>query len=149
MAMARSGWALWSMMGALLLTIAGCGTDYKVAPVSGRIILDNQPLVGASVSFAPMDGDKKNNLGSGSYAKTDSEGRYTLKLIENDKPGAAVGRHRVSISLANQSDPNSEGTIVTDRVPERYRGSESELTFEVKPGGSEEADFRLYTDTGS
>lgn len=149
MAMARLDWTLRSIVGSALLISAGCGTDYKVAPVSGRVILDNQPLAGASVNFAPMDGSKENNVGAGSYGKTDAEGRYTLKLIENDKAGAAVGRHKVSISLVDQGDPSTEGTIVVDKVPDRYRGSETSLTFEVPAGGTKEADFQLHTNVGS
>ena len=149
MAMARSGLILWSMAGAALLVSVGCGSDYKVAPVSGRVVLDNNPLVGASVNFAPIDGSKENNVGAGSYGKTDAEGRYTLKLIENDKAGAAVGRHKVSISLVDQGDPSSEGSIVVDKVPDRYRGSETSLNFEVPAGGTKEADFQLHTNVGS
>lgn len=147
--MARFDLALWSVIGMALLVSAGCGTDYKVAPVSGRVTLDNQPLVGASVNFAPTDGSKENNVGAGSYGKTDADGRYTLKLIENDKAGAAVGRHKVSISLADQGDPSTEGSIVVDKVPDRYRGSETSLSFDVPPGGTKEADFQLHTNVGS
>ena len=147
---ARPWLALGSMIGGVLLVCAGCGgAGYKVAPVSGRVILDNEPLVGASVSFVPLDGSKENNVGAGSYGKTDAEGRYTLKLIENDQAGAAVGRHQVSISLAQQSDPSSESSVVVDKVPDRYRGSETSLSFEVPAGGTNEADFQLQTNVGT
>ncbi len=146
----RTWFAGCSVLAGALLVCAGCGgTGYKVAPVSGRVTLDDNPLVGASVNFVPLDGSKDNNVGAGSYGKTDADGRYSLKLIENDKAGAAVGRHQVRISLAQQSDPSSESSVVVDKVPERYRSSETSLTFEVPAGGTKEADFKLQTNVGT
>ena len=140
--------ACWAVV--CLVSALGCNsTSYKTAPVSGVVKLDGMPLVGASVNFVPQSTDPVNPGGSGSYGKTDETGRYTLKLIENDGAGAAVGTHKVSISAPQGDDRTKEGGIVTDRVPPRYRGSETTLTFEVVPGGSKEANFDLTSTTVS
>jgi hypothetical protein len=126
---------------------AGCGPGYGTAPVSGRITLDGQPLAGASVTFQPMAKDGiSSTLGMGSYGATDAEGRYSLKLIESDAPGAAVGAHRVQVSLPveNAGSDASSGRA-SDKVPSRYRGVDSELIFTVPDDGTSEANFDLQS----
>jgi hypothetical protein len=67
--------------------------------------------------------------------------------------GALVGKHRVQIttgvseSLAQEyTGPTEDGSPPPNfpkdyrRVPERYN-DKSELTFEVPPGGTDQADF--------
>jgi hypothetical protein len=132
----------------LLLPLAGCGSDYPVAPVSGQVTLDEMPLPDASVTFQPVtEGEAiESALGAGSYGKTDAEGRYSLKLIENDRQGAAVGKHKVQISVA-VDDPDSDAGpgLVADKVPSRYRGADTKLSFEVSAAGTDQADFALTT----
>lgn len=139
----------WLAMASLVGAVGCNATSYKTAPVSGVVKLDGMPLAGASVNFVPESTDTVSAGGSGSYGKTDETGRYTLRLIEKDAEGAAVGKHKVSISAPQGDDPTKEGGIVIDRVPERYRGLETTLTFEVVPGGSKEANFDLMSATSS
>src|SRR5262249_34965527 len=82
---------------ALALPAVGCGGGPKVAPVSGRVTLDGQPLAGASVNFQPLSDGNNLNPGPGSYGKTDADGRYSLRVVVDDRPGAFVGKHRVEI----------------------------------------------------
>jgi hypothetical protein len=132
---------------ACALLLAGCGVDYRTAPVSGRIMLDDQPLSGASVTFQPIgQQDSGNPRGMGSYGRTDADGRYSLKLVENDAPGAAVGMHRVQVSLPAEtaaSDTAAGGGA--DRVPSPYRGLDSQLIIDVPREGTTEANFELRT----
>src|SRR5262245_65916979 len=82
-----------------ILLAAGCGGgEFKVAPVSGTVTMDDRPLARVYVNFQPMGSTDNPNPGPGSYAVTDDQGRYTLKLVEGGKPGAVVGRHKVSIT---------------------------------------------------
>ncbi|QEL13667.1 DUF4198 domain-containing protein [Limnoglobus roseus] len=121
----------------LLAAAAGCGGS--AANVSGVVTLDGKPLEGAAVTFAPQ-GDK-DSVGS-SYGKTDAQGRYTLKTVVGDKPGAAVGKHKVSISLTQSADPKNPESAAREVVPAKYN-VKTELSCDVPSGGTDKADFDL------
>ena len=72
----------------LLLLPLGCGKHYQLAPVSGRVTMDNRPLAQAEVRFYPIGGlDFPYSVGV-----TDDQGNYTLHLgIDNNTEGAVVG----------------------------------------------------------
>ena len=126
----------------LVSLFCGCGGGGDVAPVSGRVTLGGQPLAGAVVTFQPMTSDDGSPVTTtGSVGRTDSSGRFELRLIAPDKPGAAVGQHRVTISTST-SDPANDAQLPTgERVPAAWRdGSKS---FEVPPGGTNAANFDL------
>src|SRR5262245_18021003 len=67
--------------------VAGCGGGPKLVPVSGRVMLNNQPLAGAYVTFAPVAVKGVEAAGPGSVGKTDADGRFTLRVDPN-QPGA-------------------------------------------------------------
>jgi len=120
---------------------------YKVAPVSGRVTLDGEPLFKAHVHFAPIG--SRDNLAPGptSQGETDSNGRYTLTLDSNRSPGAVVGKHKVYIitvdAQAAADVPDAGGKSQTSEIlPAKYN-QETTLTFEVLPGGTDAADFDL------
>ena len=90
----------------LLLSALGCGRGghHAVAPVSGRVTLNNRPLAHAEVRFYPAGNEK----GTGpvySHAKTDAQGLFTLRtfLADHEVAGGLVGDNRVEISL-NERD---------------------------------------------
>jgi len=121
---------------------AGCSGG-RVVPVSGRVTLNGQPLANVHVSFQPISAGNDHNPGGGSYAITDSDGRFTLRMVEGDAPGAVVGKHRVEITPRNtddDADRRGKGAVVG--VPARYNRN-SDLTFTVEPGGTDKADFPL------
>ncbi len=111
----------------LLPCIAGCfGRGPELAPVTGKVTLDGEPLEGAQVEFNPMQGNP-------SYGTTDGQGNYVLKYTK-DKPGAVVGSHVVRITTPTTSvDESGKETQVPERVPEEYN-YRSELIREVRPG---------------
>ena len=82
-----------SALAFVVLALAGCG-DARPArvPVSGRVLIDGRPLPNAIVQFAPPDARP-------SRARTDAEGRFTLKCFEQDD-GAVPGRHRVAVAAS-------------------------------------------------
>ncbi len=125
------------------LGLAGCGSEYPVAPVSGEITLNGAPLAGARVGFEPMREGDDLEAGPGSYGVTDEQGRYQLTALDG-RPGAVVGNHRVWVrTYQAREGPHGQIIPVTpERVPKRYN-IQTELTFEVPPGGSDEADFAL------
>jgi len=109
-----------------VLFLAGCGdSGPERGEVTGTVTLDGRPLAEATVVFQPAQG-------SPSYGETDSQGRYRLGYTA-DKPGAVVGKHRVSITTARVKGPPGEEVEVPERVPAEYN-SQSEVTREVEPG---------------
>jgi hypothetical protein len=124
-----------------LLALSGCGGG-PVAPVSGRVTLAGQPLEGAVVTFQPVTSDDGSVVTTtGSVGRTDANGRFELRLVEPDKPGAAVGKHRVTISTST-SDPGNDAQLPTgERVPEAWR--DGSQTFEVPPEGTSAANFDI------
>lgn len=127
----------------LSLALLGCDSSpYQIAPVSGKVTLDGEPLVNALVSFQPIGAGGNQEPGPGSYGRTDKEGRFTLRVVDPDQPGAVVGQHQVLISTAT-SDGGDADRTVGERVPRRYR--DGELQFEVPSGGTTAANFDLHT----
>ena len=117
--------------------LGGCGGG--TPSVSGVVTLDGKPVEGATVTFTPASGDG-GGVG-GSYGKTDAQGRYSLKTVAADKAGAAVGKHKVTISLSQPDPKNPEGAA-KDLIPAKYN-VKSDLTFDVPSGCTDKADFAL------
>jgi len=117
--------------------LAGCGgPDYTLVPVSGRVTLGGEPVSDAKVSFEPRA------PGPGCYATTDAQGRFQLRSVLDDKPGAVPGTHVVCITTARDGNPSDDAAeLVGEVAPQRFLdGSE---TFEVPAGGTDQADFDL------
>jgi len=136
----------------------GCGGEANVAPIVGVVTLDGKPLAGASITTQPIaSGDK--NPGSGSFGKTDQEGRFELELVTPAMKGAVVGEHRVMISppvaesAAREPTVNADGVQVWSDEPtsrktlsSAYRNwprqmSDGSLRIQVPPEGNQ--DLRL------
>ena len=79
--------ALTALLGTLVIA-SGCGRSIKSVPVSGRVTLGGQPLVDVALNFSPSTGGEN---AYAAYGKTDQDGRYTLRLVENGQPGATAG----------------------------------------------------------
>jgi hypothetical protein len=128
---------------AILAACIGCPSRASVAPVSGVITLDGKPLPNAHVAFQPTVSAGEKPPGPGSYGNTDSSGAYSLRLMDNDEPGAVIGSHRVEIRLKTESDDRDpKSRPPAKNLPLRYN-SQSELQFKVEPGGSKAANFDL------
>jgi len=135
----------WAFLCALTIATAGCGSA-SVVPVSGRVTLDGQPAAGVHVGFQPMAAIGQQNPGGGSYAVTDLEGRFTLRLVETDQPGAVVAQHRVEIIAKSETDDDRDrrgkAPPLKLVIPAEYN-RESQLTFTVPSGGTSSANFDL------
>lgn len=123
--------------------LVGCNSQsVAVVPVSGKVTLDGQPLVGATLSFQPItDKSSTNQAAMGSYGKTDAEGKFTLRLIDPDKPGALVGRHAVTVTTAVSADPASDELKV--KQPERLPVAARTKEVEIPVGGTDRANLEL------
>ncbi len=129
----------------LVCLASGCGggDSYKVAPVSGTLTVDGKPVAGIVVTFQPA-AVSGHNPGPGSTGKTDENGKFTLLFATKErKPGAAVGKHRVTFATwaEEQGDVTPRGGGAKELVPRKYLGQPME--FEVKAGGTDKADFPL------
>jgi hypothetical protein len=129
--------------GCLLLGVVGCG-GRNIAPVSGKVTLDDKPLANATVIFQP-DADVK-IPGPGSVGKTDAQGQFSLQLMTGNTVGAVIGKHKVSITAYDGGGdvPSSGSDMMFQKalVPSKYN-AESTLTFEVPSSGSTGANFEL------
>jgi hypothetical protein len=128
-----------------LVALCGCGQGGKdLAPVSGTVTLDGEPLADGVIIFQPIADDSNPNPGAGSTARTDSEGKFSLETI-NRKPGAIVGTHKVKVYSYSPETPVTSDTDdgrVQERVPKKYNYT-TILTFDVLPEGTDEANFNL------
>jgi hypothetical protein len=134
-------------LGLLVLAGLGCSKEpYALAPVSGQVTLNGQALPNATVTFQPI-GSKNQDPGPGSTGRTDAEGRYTLQVVAvgSKRQGAVVGLHRVSITTQSGANPQAireDKPPPPEILPPRYN-SKTELTHEVPPEGTDQADFPL------
>lgn len=121
----------------------GCGgRGYQLAPVSGRVTLDNKPLADVVVNFQPRQ-EGNATPGPGSFGKTDAEGRYWLRTIEEPPvDGAVVGKHIVTIRASLEKTLTTDESVAPPVIlpQEATNGS---LSLVVPPEGSEQADFKL------
>jgi hypothetical protein len=126
----------------LVLPLASCGGPYKVAPVSGRITLNGDPLDHASITFQPVAAEGGADPGPGSGAFTDAEGRFTLLLVGKETKGAVVGKHKVRIYLTPEANVVDKAKKPIKALPERYN-AKTTLEYDVTTSGTTSADFHL------
>jgi hypothetical protein len=80
----------------LLLLPAGCGDNIERVPVSGRVLVDGQPLRGKAGSVLFKPDSSKGKPGSHEAAgNLDEEGNYVL--FTAGKKGAAPGWYKVVV----------------------------------------------------
>lgn len=105
---------------ALLAVVGGCSnkgtTSVGAVPVSGVVLLDNEPAVGVTVSFSPDDPKK----GMAAVGTTDSQGRFKLTTrVPGD--GAVPGEYTVTISKSS-AKPTGTATVATSSDDPRGAG---------------------------
>jgi len=135
---------LFLFFGFIVLT-AGCGGGGKTAQVSGRIMMNGQPLANARVSFQPTSGANKNEVGATAQGETDADGRYTLTFMGSGKKGATVGENLVSISKLDgpTPDPKDDNPPLRRELVAPEWNTESKQKFTVPSGGATNADFNV------
>lgn len=122
-----------------IMTLSGCGAGAvpELADVSGTVKLGGKPLAGATVMFIPTNGRP-------STGKTDNSGYYEM-TYNDSASGVVPGQCRVLVSTATPATENADGETVPgqpETVPIEYN-VESELTFDVKSGTDNVANFEL------
>jgi len=132
-----------------VLLCLGCGGEPSTARVAGTITLDGNPLVGASITTQPIAVGDSQNPGSGSFGKTDEQGRFDLELVKPAVKGAIIGEHRVMISPATKKsavepgkdDPRGHLAGAGQNWPAQFTDGSLRLT--VPPEGNANVRFDL------
>lgn len=146
-------------LGLLAAGVLGCSDGRpKFVPVSGRVLVDGQPVANLMVTFQPLQTEKNKDPGPGSAGITDAEGRFTLKVSSQQYSGtgAVVGKHKVRIGTILPGEgqatdpsigsPDDAPLAGKELIPPQYN-QDTILTFEVPPGGTDQANFELYIRT--
>jgi len=124
----------------LMIAAWGCGGKPRIVSVSGQVTWDGKPLPDAHVVFRPDS--KEVYPGPASSGKTDAQGRFTLRTVE-DRDGAVVGPHRVRISIPVKPPGGNADAPPIDQLPAKYSGEGSILRFTVPEDGTKDANFNL------
>lgn len=144
--------AVFCVVAALLAGCGGGGDVPDLGSVTGKVMLDGQPLAGASVTFSPANGRPSN-------AETNEDGTYELMYL-NGVSGAVVGEHTVSIStykekeFGDDEEPDEsekdgeeiESVETPEKIPVVFN-QKSTLKKTVE-AGSNEIDLDLKSDAG-
>jgi hypothetical protein len=92
-----------------LVTLFGCGDGRpKRVPVSGKVLIDGQPLSYGIVRFVPADDRPSAGI-------LDQDGHFTLTCYEQSD-GAVVGNHQVAVS----ADERLSESRVRWHAPKKY-----------------------------
>ena len=132
----------------LNLGTLGCGSGANVAQVTGVVTLaDGKPLDLIHVEFWSDNGPR-------SWGKTDSNGKFTLKLDdESPVDGAVIGKHKVLLrdTWPSKDDKLGDGGDWVDnsngkksRIHSKYYDVvKSPISFEVKSGEKNVCEIKL------
>lgn len=75
---------------AALASLIGCSDELPLADAGGVVTYKGKPVPGATITFMSEDGPL-------AIGTTDQSGRFELNTL--GRPGAAIGRHGVAVSL--------------------------------------------------
>lgn len=113
--------------------LSGCGSGNGLAPVTGRVTLDDKPIEGAAVLFQPDSG------GVPATGVTGANGEFEL-TTSGLGSGATIGKNGVSVAKTVSVQPNrkiedSEIVPMKSETPVRYASPKtSGISIDVKPG---------------
>jgi len=126
--------------------LGGCNEPYQIAVFKGQLMLDDAPVVNAQITLQPMANDPNSSkAGPGSYATTDAQGNFEMKLVSNDESGAVVGQHKLFITTSEVDDVTTDaGVVKGERIPIRYSQGREIIT--VPPSGNENARIAISSD---
>jgi hypothetical protein len=130
----------YAWLGLLLLlsaALCGCGDNrvrLPTASVSGTVSYQGRPLTAARITFL-------HSSGQAAAADVGPDGRFTVSAFQ--------GNNQVAVTCVDADDPQFHhggrgGAPSKSRIPKKYAEfGQSGLTFEVKPGEDNQAQFTL------
>jgi hypothetical protein len=135
----------WILTLALTLSLGGCGGNEKLAPVSGVVKFNGKPVADIEVIFQPVT-ESVTTPGPAAFGVTGPDGRYTAKVVGEDKSGATIGKNQVLFAGRAPAEDFSEDGKKRGKpavaIPARY-STESKIMFDVPAKGTNNADFEL------
>lgn len=136
----RWRYGLVCFLATIAIAASGCSRKANVVPVSGRVTLDGQPLADVAINFGPLTGGLDGAYAA--YGKTDANGRYTLKLVDDNRRGATIGKNRITLN-ESPSGAVSDGAAprLQFKLPPTAR--DGTLQFDVPTGGTDAANFEF------
>jgi hypothetical protein len=125
---ARRGY-LWL---ALIVALPGCNrSSFELAPVHGRVTIDNKPLFQGKVMFAPVAKGNGVNPGKPAWGNIQPDGTFRLTTYKNDD-GAIVGEHLVTIMNSDEKLPTGVPAFARLIVPKKatvVANNDNEINF--------------------
>jgi hypothetical protein len=125
------------------LAVCGCGRGRAIAPLSGSVAFNDQPVKAGKVNIASGQGF------AASAAITNGRFRFKTQYGEGVPPGP----YKVSITPASMSDKEYLEVLAGRRpdskppdadIPAKYRDfATSDLRAEVKPGDDNQVHFEM------
>jgi hypothetical protein len=141
---------IWNGLFVVAIALCGCsGGDDKTVVATGTVVLDDQPVEGAIVTFA-------SNGSEGIYnSYTDSSGWFSMDLSASVK-GVPPGEYRVTVRSVSDLIPgggsigppgSTMGAVQAPRpIPAKYVDSKtSQLVATVKRGQKNAYEFKLLS----
>jgi hypothetical protein len=88
----------------LLVLLSGCGSSDgsgpKLAPVTGRVIFNNEAVTAADIFFIPDA--EKGNRGDMASAILQTDGSFIMET--NTKAGVVPGAYKVTVSIGRRTE---------------------------------------------
>lgn len=129
-------------LGVLLMILggglAGCGSGapkIEYADVTGKVTYKGEALKMGQVSFQPATGAR-------TVGEIQKDGTYSLKGVVG-KNAVAIESHEPSAAPDSPDAPKMKKADPITYIPLKYAGNSSGLSFEVKAGTKNTADFDL------
>lgn len=135
-----------------LSALIGCGgsseTPEVLAPVSGAVLIDGQPLSGVLVSFVAIN----DTVGTGAYGVTDDAGKFTL-THQSGEPGIEPGQYQINFSRMTMPngepvppDQSAADVNAEEMIPAKYNTPGPNMLYEeIPPEGKEGLEFKIET----
>lgn len=127
----------------LCSALSGCGSgggEMPVAPATGKVVFNGEPVNGGSITLSPI-AVAKGNAGKPASATIGSDGTFKLSTYSSND-GAVVGKHRVSFSPPpGETKTNPDGH--TAQLPGKYDGAVLKTTEVEITSGSNELTIEL------
>lgn len=135
---------VFSLIGLLAI---GCGSKVDLAPVSGTVTFEGEPVGEIRVVFEPIvsENEEMSDYYT-SFGITDEAGQYEMKTEVDSQllPGAVVGKNTVRFVCMKRESFMNEGLMDSRAVydlPEKAK--DKSMTFTVPKEGTNDANFDL------
>lgn len=117
---------------ALFIALPGCNrSSIELAPVHGKVTIDNKPLFQGKVRFAPVAKGEDVNPGKPAWGNIQPDGTFRLTTNKNHD-GAAIGEHWVTIMNSEEKLPKGVEEFSRLLVPKKATvaaNNDNEINF--------------------